>query len=192
MTANWFPYLLFPAHMVQGSVRTHTRESGGEGRRTCRSLWVNCVFMRIDFWKCSWAHAVISSRESWVLIQLVDDIDLCCRCWNLQKKSCSFTSRNIFRKFCAIKSKRVDIICSILKYHAFIRCVALVGIVFASFFFVLSTFSTVSQFILEWWLLHVFAELLCKHIAIKIKISCRVECLFHVALIMHCATFLLL
>lgn len=59
-------------------------------------------------------------------------------------------------------------------------------------YFVLSTFYTVSQFILEWWLLHVFAKLLCKHIAIKIKISCRVKCLFRVALIMHCATFLLL
>lgn len=53
----------------------------------------------------------------------------------------------------------------------------------------LSTFYTVSQFILEWWLLHIFAELLCKHIGIKIKISCSLKSLFHVALIMHSGTF---
>lgn len=107
MTANWFPYLLFPAHMVQGLVRTHTRESGGEGRRTCRRLWVNCVFTRIDFWKCSWAHAVISSRESWFLIQLVDDIDLLCRCWNLHKKVAVLHWGTFSEKWChQIKTSR--------------------------------------------------------------------------------------
>lgn len=103
------------------------------------------------------------------------------------KNTLQFDIDKHFQHSDAIKSKRVHVLCSVLKCHGFIPRVALGGSLLASLLH-----CTVSQFILEWWLLHVFTKLLCKHIDIKIKISCRVEFLFHVALIMHRTTFLLL
>lgn len=109
---------------------------------------------------------------------LIDAADV-----GVQKNTLQFYIDKHFQHSDAIESRRVRVLYSVLKCHGFIPRVALVGSLL---------YYTVSQFILEWWLLHVFTKLLCKHIDIKIKISCRVEFLFHVALIMHRTTFLLL
>lgn len=93
----------------------------------------------IDFWKCSWAHAMISRRESWLYLmqcclrpwdqkcpfltfgsfnspEFLDDSDVLCRWWNL---FCNFTLTDIFRR--TLPSNENELILSVTFLNVLLR-----------------------------------------------------------------------